>query len=136
MYSFHVKTIANYNNAGELAFKIGELGPRSTTTMNVTITPKLHGMYESTRAKMKYSGGSGEIDVDAESGDVLGTSKLGYSTSLGRLKIYSKAEHKRLTSYYAFEWSVFAAAFALITVVPFWLWSGLKSASSKQKPNK
>ena len=135
IYSFNLKTTANYN-AGELTFKVEELGPGSSMKVNVTISPKLHGTYESTRAKLKYSGGSGEIDVDPDSGEVLGTAKVGYSTSFGRLKIYSKAEHKRLTSYYVYEWSVFCALFSFVTLIPLALWRRLKAsptASAKQK---
>ena len=70
------------------------------TTFNTTVIPKLYGIYESTRARIKYQSGVEMEDVEP---DV----RHGYSTSLGRIKILSVAENLKHTSYYLKEWFLF-----------------------------
>ena len=58
---------------------IEELAPGAQTTLNVTVIPKLYGVYESTRAKITYFNDGLTIDID----DNEGRQRTGYSTSLG-----------------------------------------------------
>jgi hypothetical protein len=51
-------------------------------SFNVTVKPKLFGIYESTRARIKYN--SGSIEIDGVDPDV----RHGYSTSLGFYVFY------------------------------------------------
>jgi hypothetical protein len=48
--------------------------------------------------------------------------RIGHSTSLGRVKILSKAEFKRATSYFAKEWIIFAGLVLGATVGPNFQW--------------
>ena len=43
---------------------IDELAPDSDTTYNVTVAPKLFGMYDSTRARVRYNTGMHIDDVE------------------------------------------------------------------------
>ena len=94
-------------------------------TFNVTVKPKLYGMYESTRARIKY--GSGVVEMDGVEPDY----KNGYSTSLGRIKIVSVNENLRKTSNYLGEWFIFFAILAFTIIVPFCLWFLAKDSSEK-----
>jgi hypothetical protein len=62
VYSFELKE--NVNAEGTVMFSVDELPPDSTTTYNVTVAPKLHGMYESTRARVRYNTGMHIDDVE------------------------------------------------------------------------
>jgi transposase len=82
-------------------------------------------MYESTRARIKY--GSGEVEIDGVEAEF----RSGYSTSLGRIRIESTAEHHRRTSFHFREWAVFGAFYAIPTVIPFFLWLATRSVSKR-----
>ena len=119
----------NVNGDGSVAFAVVELAPGAQELFNVTVRPKLFGIYESTRAKIKYNSGlpseDGEEDV-----------RSGLSTSLGRIRIISTAEHLRSTSYYIREWVTFSLGFSLAIIVPFINWWALRSAHSSKKYKK
>lgn len=97
----------------------------SQASFNVTVRPRLYGIYESTRARIKY--GSGTVEIEGVEPDF----RNGYSTSLGRIKIISAAEYERSSSYHVKEWSVFALLYSLPTVLPFVLWLSAKSLTEK-----
>lgn len=99
-----------------LSYSYEELAPGAQTTFNVTIRPKLYGVYESTRARLRYSATIALDGVDPEL-------KQGLSTSLGRVRIISKEEHKRNWQFFATHWSIFAAAVVLPVFVPLLTWS-------------
>jgi hypothetical protein len=61
-FSFELKE--NVNADGTVIFSVDELAPESSTQYNVTVAPKLHGMYESTRAKVRYNTGMHIDDVE------------------------------------------------------------------------
>ncbi len=108
---------------GSIEFNIPEVAPGGFATFNLTVVPKLYGLYESTRARIQYA--SSLIDSD-EIGD-----KKGYSTSLGKVRIISSAEHKRLTSYNVKEWGIFGGIYFLFLVVPFFSWLNSSNKSNK-----
>ena len=89
----------------------------------MTVMPKLYGIYESTRAKIKY--GTGTVEIEGVEPDY----RNGYSTSLGRIKIISAIEYERTSSYHLREWCAFAMLYAVPTFIPFLLWLSAKSAS-------
>mmetsp|Transcript_9210 Transcript_9210/g.15294 ORF Transcript_9210/g.15294 Transcript_9210/m.15294 type:complete len:202 (+) Transcript_9210:67-672(+) len=128
--SFETKN--NINEEGNVAFELEELAPGGQAVFNVTVRPKLFGIYESTRAKIKY--GSGAVEMEGVEPDF----RSGYSTSLGRIKIISAAEYERSTSYHLRDFSIFGMIYAIPTFLPFLLWLATKSAIakiSKQKAN-
>jgi hypothetical protein len=130
--SFDITTTSSGDD-GSILFSIDEIPPGANKMVNITIIPKLYGMYESTRAKMVYSGGaSQDIDVDTESGEIMGNKRTGYSTSLGRVKILSSAEFQKITSYYLKEWISFFGLFSVIVLVPFYLWFSQKPLGNNQ----
>jgi hypothetical protein len=91
----------------------------------VTVRPKLYGVYESTRARIKY--GNGAVEIEGVEPDV----RSGYSTSLGRIKIESAAEYERRTSLHLREYGVFAVLFGIPTLVPFLLWRATRAVSER-----
>lgn len=92
---------------------------------NVTVKPKLFGVYESTRARIKYGSGAVEIEgIEAES-------RSGYSTSLGKVRIESTAEFQRRTSLHLREWGVFGVLYGIPLVLPFLLWRATKSITDR-----
>jgi hypothetical protein len=96
-------------------------------SFNVTVRPKLYGIYESTRAKIKYGSGVMEVEIEGVEPDF----RSGYSTSLGRIKIISSAEHERSISYHLRALSLFGIIYAVPTFIPFLLWLATKSASAR-----
>lgn len=91
----------------------------------MTVRPKLYGIYESTRAKIKY--GSGAVEMEGVEPEY----RSGYSTSLGRIKIESAGEYERRTSYHIREYSVFGVLYAIPTLIPFLLWRATHSISER-----
>jgi hypothetical protein len=81
----------------------------------------LFGIYESTRARIKYATGAEIEGVEQEF-------KHGYSTSLGRLRIISAAEEARNNDYFVKQWVVFAALSAVPTLIPYFLWKKAKAS--------
>lgn len=130
----------NVNTDGGVEFALNELAPGnicpnifsyllffsdSTHTFSVTIKPKLFGIYDSTRARIRY--GTGAVEIEGLDPDY----RTGYSTSLGKIRIYSTAEHIRMTSYFVKEWAIFALWCGLLTLVPFYNWWKVRSAAKK-----
>jgi hypothetical protein len=69
-----------------------ELSPGETWSFNVTVIPKLFGIYESTRARMRYV--SGQADADSEE-DMEAATRNAYSSTIGRVKIISAEENAK-----------------------------------------
>lgn len=109
-------TVDNISEEGHVSFRIDDLAPGDSMTFNVTVQPKLYGTYDSTRARIKYSSNALEMDgVETEY-------RLGYSTSLGRIKIISNAEAVRNVSYFIKEWAIFTTLCSLVTLFPLYKW--------------
>lgn len=120
--SFETKD--NVNEEGNVNFELDELVPGGEALFNITVKPKLYGVYESTRAKIKY--GSGAVEMEGVEPDY----RNGYSTSLGRIKIISAAEFERSSSYHLREWCMFGLLYAVPTFIPFLLWLSANSATA------
>ena len=105
----------NVNIDGSVRFSVDEVAPGATVTFNVTVKPKISGSYDSTRAQLLYTSGAFVAD---EADGIEEERRKGTSTSLGRLKIISTAEHLRRTSYNVKEWTVFLGLYALACVAP------------------
>ena len=95
------------------------------TTFNVTVRPKLFGVYESTRARIKY--GNGAVEMDGVDPEFRG----GFSTSLGRIKIESASEFERRTSMHVREYGLFGLVFGIPTMLAFALWRATSSISNR-----
>ena len=85
--------------------------------------PKLYGIYESTRARLKYA--TGVVEMEGVETDY----RRGFSTSLGRVKIISAVEYEKTTSLHIREWSLFALFYSIPIGIPFLLWQITRSAS-------
>mmetsp|Transcript_11547 Transcript_11547/g.15864 ORF Transcript_11547/g.15864 Transcript_11547/m.15864 type:complete len:204 (+) Transcript_11547:18-629(+) len=120
------ETTENINEDGNVAFSLKELAPGGQASFNVTVRPKLFGIYESTRARIKYIN-SALNEMEGVESDY----RSGYSTSLGRIKIISAAEYARKSSHYIREWSVFLAVLSLTSLLPFVIWIVTNAASIK-----
>ncbi len=86
----------------------------------MTVRAKLSGVYESTRARVRYASGVPIEDVEPDF-------RQGYSTSLGRTRIISTAEAERNNEYFAKHWVIFGCIYAIPTLVPFFLWNKSKA---------
>jgi hypothetical protein len=89
------------------------------------VRPKLYGIYESTRARIKY--GNGAVEMEGVEPDV----RSGFSSSLGRIKIESAAEYERRTSLHLREYGLFALVYAVPTLIPLGLWMATRSISAR-----
>lgn len=118
-------SVENVSEEGQVFFEVEELAAGAKVSFNTTVMPILFGVYESTRARIKYE--SGTVEMDGLEPDY----RNGFSTSLGRIKIVSAAENLRNTSYYFKEWSLFAFLYSIPTLIPLYLWMSSKTASEK-----
>lgn len=116
-------TKSNINENGTVSFFVEELAPGKSVSLNVTVAPKLYGVYESTRARIKYNAGTVLIE-DAED-DI----RRGSSTSLGRVKIISTAEFLRSTSSRAHEMVLFVLAAVATVLAPYAVWRNANLAA-------
>jgi len=105
-------------DTGAFAFKYEELSPGGKIAFNITVQPKLSGLYESTRARVRYTTG---IAYEDSEDDV----RKGSSSSLGRVRIMSKAEFARRKELFPKEWIIYFVVGVLIITVSFQLrsWS-------------
>jgi hypothetical protein len=106
-----------------VSFELDELPPGVTKSYNVTVRPKLYGVYESTRARMKYNNGN-HLSEDELEPEI----KQGYSSSLGRIRIISKVEDDRNNEYFIKQWIIFALIYGIPTLIPFMLWKKNKDS--------
>ena len=82
------------------------------------------GTFSSSRAVVDYTYGEGDDAVD----------RRGYSTSMGTVKVYSEDGYKRAVQRFTVEWTTFLGMAAIITVLPFVVYTTLrKGAAGKAK---
>jgi hypothetical protein len=84
---------------GQISAGVESLAPGLGFSFNVTVVPKLFGVYESTRARMRYFNAepSGiESEEQLEDADIV--VKSAYSSSMGRIKIISGEEFEKSKS--------------------------------------
>ena len=79
-------------NDGKMVKTFRELAAGETVSFNITVAPKITGLYESTRAKLQYNPSAVVME------DVATEYRYGYSTSLGKIKIVTEEEFKRIQS--------------------------------------
>jgi hypothetical protein len=108
-----------------VSFTIDEVPAGGEVTRNVTIVPKLYGMYESTRARLRYFSDDVEIEEGMEPTEE--NQYQGFSSSLGRVRILSKEEYDRVSATVPREWLVFGILFFISTVFPLLSWLSAKS---------
>jgi hypothetical protein len=109
------------DESGAFSLYYDEIQPGDKVSFNITVKPKLSGLYDSTRAKIKYA--SSVLHYDDEL-------RKGYSSSLGRIKIISHAEYKRKISYFVKEWIIFIVFYAVVTALPFHIWMTVSKKNS------
>lgn len=110
------ETFESVDEEGMMSQTIEELAPGSQTSFNVTIRPKLFGLYESTRARLRYNPSVPLDGVELEL-------KQAQSTSLGRVRIISKGEFARNWQFFTMHWSIFAILSIAPVFVPLFMWS-------------
>ena len=86
--------LANIDENGEVTFNLDELDVNEKISFNATVSPKLHGIYESTRARVKYSSGAITKTEEEEDGENADDPMLGFSTSMGKIRILSVEEYE------------------------------------------
>jgi len=75
---------------GTVTKTFAQLGAGETVSFNVTVVPKLKGVYESTRAKIKYNPSAVVME------DVAPDMRFGHSSSLGQVRIVTESDFQRL----------------------------------------
>ena len=118
--------IANAESDGSVAVQIEEVPPGGQSTFNVTVSPKLYGIYESTRARIKYNAATALDD----SQDFVRT---GLSSSLGRTRIISSVDFLRSTSYFVKEWTIFTSSAAFAVFYPLYTWLNLRRSHANKR---
>lgn len=124
------------NEEGVITFNIDEVAPGEHKMVNVTVIAKLYGIYESTRAVVRYT--SANVD-DSEDSEPEDDQFNGLSSSMTRTKILSSDEYQRISTYYARDWIIFVLLTAVTTIIPFATWKAknaeISSWSKKRKYN-
>jgi hypothetical protein len=106
--------IVNFeNDEGTISVYIEEIAPGGSSSFNISVVPKLFGIYESTRARMRYV--SGEVDSESED-DLESAIRNGYSSTVGRVKIISAEEYSQNQSMEATR-TAFTAALVIVPVL-------------------
>ena len=93
--SYHPESfvlVDGVGNDGKMVKTFRELAAGETVSFNITVAPKITGLYESTRAKLQYNPSAVVME------DVATEYRHGYSTSLGKIKIVTEAEFNRIQS--------------------------------------
>jgi hypothetical protein len=106
------------NDDGTIAASTDEILPGEKFEFNVTVVPKLFGIYESTRARMRYT--SGEAPEGEEEEESFVVTKNGYSSSIGRVRILSTDEHmkQQIASYS--KWASLVAVVVIPMALVYW----------------
>jgi hypothetical protein len=120
--SFEV--LGDASDDGSVAFEVGNLAPGAQYRHNVTVVPKLSGMYESTRARFRYF----SEDPDEEEEEAEPDERHGSSSSMGKIRIMSTAEFDKSTSHNAKEWAICSVLVFLAVLLPY---SNMKAAKAE-----
>jgi hypothetical protein len=124
--------LANIDENGEVNFSLDELDVNEKISFNATVSPKVHGIYESTRARVKYNSGAiTKTEEEEEEGDNADEPMLGFSTSMGKIRILSVEAHMKTSSSHYMEWFVFFVSVAAAVVIPGNIWRTVRKASKK-----
>jgi hypothetical protein len=111
----------NFNaEDGQISAGVESLAPGVGFSFNVTVVPKLFGVYESTRARMRYFNAepSGiESEEQLEDADIV--VKSAYSSSMGRIKIISGEDFEKTKSKQSTLLIVAGAALVVVFVALF-----------------
>jgi hypothetical protein len=97
-------------------------------TFNVTVQPRIKGMYEATRAKIKYNPSTIVME------DVAPDLRSGFSTSLGKIQIISEAEQVRLLNKVSRDWLLLGAAVSVIVFLLFYLFQSFHQKAEVEVP--
>jgi hypothetical protein len=130
--------VKNVDADGAVTFEVAELDVGDQIEHSVTVSPKIHGIYESTRARVKYSSGalssssssSEEDGIEVtDAGDEMDEPMHGFSTNLGRVRILSVEDHLRTSSMHVLEWAVFMISVVAAVVIPWNTWRVARSTA-------
>ena len=124
--------LANIDETGEVSFTADELDVNEKVSFNVTVSPKVHGIYESTRARVKYSSGAiTKTEEEVEEEETADEPMMGFSTSLGKIRILSVEAHMKASSSHYLEWVVFVVSVLAAVIIPGNIWRTVRKASKK-----
>ena len=85
----------------------------------VVLQAKTEGAFTSSRAVVEYSHGAGEEQVDHR----------GYSSSLGKVQIFTNEGYKRATGHFGAEWATFLLFSGMVTALPFVVYTNYRKAA-------
>ena len=131
--------IKNVDERGSVRFEIDGLDIGDQIEKTVIVSPKIHGIYESTRAAVRYSSGAltssssteeDGIEVTDAGEDDLDEPMIGFSTNLGRVRILSVEDHLRTSSSHILEWTVFMVSVIAAVIIPWNTWRVARSTKS------
>lgn len=114
--------LGDASDDGSVAFQVESLAAGAQVRHNVTVVPKLSGMYESTRARFRY------FSEDPDEEDAEPDERQGSSSSMGKIKIISTAEHEKLMSRNVKEWLICSVLVFVAVLLPY---SNLKAAKAE-----
>ena len=115
--------LGDASDDGSVAFEVESIAPGAQFRHNVTVVPKLSGMYESTRARFRYFSEDPDEEEGAEA-DV----RQGSSSSMGKIKIISTEEFEKSMSHNVKEWLVCIALVFVAVALPY---SNMKAANAE-----
>ena len=140
--SFDIKDIERDDQI--VSFSVDEVAAQATVAINVTVVPKLFGEYNPTRARVKYSGGAdiflnvddedSEVEVDLDNIEEsseepeIETGRIGYSNSLGRVKIIEAALYERQNATHYLGKALFLIMAIFAVMVPLHTYLSLKKS--------
>jgi hypothetical protein len=114
--------VDNVHQNGSVNFMIDQLDIGSEKKYIVSVTPKVHGIYESTRARVKYDSFTDLDETEEPDEDESQIETLyGFSSSLGRVRIQSREEFLRKSSSHYFLWISFFIAALSTSLVPMYI---------------
>jgi hypothetical protein len=133
LYSFSWFSFLIVNSTkedGGISFHLDEIAAGKHATFTVTVVPKLFGTYESTRARIKYSGGQAtSTDFDVDSIDM--GKRSGYSTSLGKIKILSDKEYLNSKAIDYSSWFFYIATLTILGLIGYYLFVQITKKNQK-----
>lgn len=121
------------SDEGTIAASVSEISAGDSWSFNVTVVPKLFGIYESTRARMRYV--SGEVDPESEE-DLDAATRNGYSSTIGRIKIISAEENTKNQTMEAVRYAFLGALFIVPTLFALYYFNRPESEKTPSKKDK
>ena len=120
-----------------IVLNIDEIAPQDSKSINVTVIPRVPGMYHPDKARIKYSGGADivleteddeeeneiEVDLDSENPQeeekVLETGRIGYSNHMSDIEIQDSKSYYNSKSWHVTEICAYLFLSSTSILVPY-----------------